>query len=65
MNAKLLMGIGMAIGSALGTALYQLVRDGVSEIDWARSLFIAMATFTVLLLVPKKWIERPGSQPSP
>jgi predicted MFS family arabinose efflux permease len=64
-NAKLLMGIGMAVGSALGTALYQLVRYGVSEIDWARALFIAMATFTVLLLVPRKWIERPRSQPTP
>lgn len=58
MSAKVLMCIGMAVGSAFGTAIYQLARYGVSEIDWARVLFIAVATLTVLLLVPRKWIER-------
>ena len=58
MNARLLISIGIAVGAAAGNAIYQLVRNGVSEIDCARVIFIALITFAVLLLVPKAWIAK-------
>jgi hypothetical protein len=58
MNARLQVGVGMAVGSGSGTAVYQLARYGVAEIDWVRVLFVALATFAVLFLVPPKWLER-------
>jgi len=64
-NAKLRMSFGIGVGFACGTAVYQLLRYGVSEMDWARALFIAAAIFTVLLLVPRKWLERLRSKPNP
>lgn len=50
--------LAMAVGIAVGTAAYQVIRYGVSELDVARSLFIALAGFLVLLLVPSRWFEK-------
>jgi hypothetical protein len=47
----------MALGIALGTTAYQVIRYGISELDVARSFFIALLAFLVLLLVPSRWIE--------
>jgi hypothetical protein len=57
-KAKLLWGVGVAVGAAVGTGVYQLVRYGVSEVDWARVLFVAIFTCLFALIIPSKWILR-------
>lgn len=59
MKPKLFMSIGVAAGSAFGTSIYHLLRYGANEIDWARALFVAVAAFTALALVPRRWLETP------
>jgi high-affinity Fe2+/Pb2+ permease len=56
LKGKALWSVGVAVGTALGTALYQLIRYGVSEVDWQRAIFVAMFTCLVALLIPKKWV---------
>lgn len=58
MRSKALWSIGVAVGAALGTALYQLIRYGGSEVDWQRAMFVAMFTCLVALMIPRKWILR-------
>ena len=53
--------LAMALGIAVGTTAYQVIRYGVSELDAARSFFIALVAFLVLLLVPSRWIEKSSS----
>jgi hypothetical protein len=57
-KASVLWPIGVAIGAAVGTGVYQLVRYGVAEADWARVVYVAIFTYLVALLIPKKWILR-------
>lgn len=59
MKPRLILSIGAAAGSAFGTAVYQLIRYGAYETGWARVLVIAVVTSTALLLVPRKWLEKP------
>ena len=51
----------MALGIAVGTTAYQVLRYGISDLDVARPFFIAVVAFLVLLLVPSRWIEKSRS----
>lgn len=50
--------LAMALGIAVGTAGYQILRYGVSELDVARPLFVAMIAFLVLWPLPSRWIAK-------
>jgi hypothetical protein len=62
-NGKVPMKIklAMALGISVGTAAYQVIRYGASELDVARTLFIALIAFLVLLLIPNRWFEKSRS----
>ena len=38
--------------------VYQLVRHGVFNVDWARVVFVAAFLCLVALIIPKEWILR-------
>ena len=56
MKAKLRLSIGIAIGSGIGTSLYDMISKGANEVDIYRSVFTALFTFIVLLLVPERFM---------
>ncbi len=49
--------LGIALGVAVATAIYEVARHGVSQIDWLRIIVVPAITFVLLLLVPGRWLE--------
>lgn len=56
MKEKFVRAAFMAFGLGTGSALYQVMRYGLSDADWARALFVAAFSFVCFLLVPAKWL---------
>ena len=56
MKKKFVRAAWMAVGAGTGTALYQVMRYGLSDDDWERAVFIAAFSFLIFLLVPAKWL---------
>lgn len=50
--------IGLAVGFAVGNALYQMTRPDFVRIDWADVVVVPLICFALLLLVPNRWLER-------
>ena len=50
--------LAMALGIAVGTVAYQLIRNGLAELDVVRSLVVALVAFAVLPLVPSRWLQK-------
>ncbi len=53
--------LAITVGIAIGTAAYQVFWYGVSELDLARPLFVAMLALLLLLPVPNRWISKSNS----
>ncbi len=56
MKEKRVRAALMAFGVGTGSALYQVMRYGLSDVDWAKAVFIAAFSFLFFLLVPAKWL---------
>jgi hypothetical protein len=52
------MRIVIAIGAALGVAIYQGMKNDVPQIDWWRVAAVPVIVFVLLLFVPNRWLER-------
>ncbi len=50
--------IGMTVGLAIGTALYEAIRHGIAGIDWGKVVVVPLITFALLLLIPNRWLEK-------
>ena len=50
--------IGLALGLAIGNALYQLTRPDSGRLDWADVVVVPLICFALLLLVPNRWLEK-------
>ena len=54
--------MAIALGTGVGTVVYQIARYGIAEVDWARAVFIAAGTLLVLFVIPRRWIENDRRQ---
>ena len=50
--------IGLAIGTGLGTAIYEAIKHGFGGIDWTRVVFVTLVSSFILLLIPKSVFEK-------
>ncbi|MDF9828328.1 hypothetical protein M2103_002433 [Ereboglobus sp. PH5-5] len=53
MKTKILM----ALGAAIGFAIYEMVEHGIKQADWRRVVAVPMIMFVLLLFVPNRWFE--------
>jgi threonine/homoserine efflux transporter RhtA len=58
--SKTKLALAVAIGSAIGTLIFPLLR-GV-QVDWLRAVFVGTFSLLVFLAIPKRWIERVPSE---
>ncbi len=54
MKTKILI----SLGTLIGTGAYDFIKLGMESMDWFRPPFVAVITFLLLLIVPKKYIEK-------
>ena len=47
---------GLAIGTAIGSVIYQSISTG--DIDWYKVVFVSCFFFCAVLLVPRKWLAK-------
>ena len=50
--------IGLAIGTGLGTAIYEAIKHGFGGIDWTRVVFVTLVSSFILFLIPKSVFEK-------
>jgi hypothetical protein len=50
--------IGMALGSGLGTAIYEAIKHGFGGVDWTKVMFVTLVSGVIFLLIPKSVFEK-------
>ena len=51
MKSKLTNSAATGLGVGVGTAIYELISEGVGGADWVRPLFVGAFTFVIFLVV--------------
>ena len=50
--------IGIALGSAIGTVIYEALKHGFQHIDWTRPAIVAVVAFLLILFIPSRFFEK-------